>query len=84
MVSSLVTKFSTIVWLVPLGSSSAAALFPIVFKTISDIDSCNLNVDAVCTDNYLLNVTFFPNNKVLFPKVTIPFKLSNRYYKDYI
>ena len=39
MVSSLVTKFSTIVRLVPLGSSSAAALFPIVSKTIyTDID----------------------------------------------
>ena len=61
MVSSLVTKFSTIVRLVPLGSSSAAALFPIVSKTISDIESCNLYVDAVCTDNYPLNVTcFFP------------------------
>ena len=49
MVSSLMTKFSTIVRLVPLGSSSAAALLPIVIKTISGIESCNLYVDAVCT-----------------------------------
>ena len=69
MVSRLMTKFSTIVRLIPLGSSSAAALLPIVINTISDIESCNLYVDAVCTDNYPLNVSLYkllsPNHKTL-------------------
>ena len=47
MVSSLMAKLSTIVRLVPLGSNSAAALLLIVIKTISDIESSNLYVDAV-------------------------------------
>ena len=76
MVSSLMTKFSTIVRLVPLGSSSAAALLPIVIKTISDIESCNLYVDAICTDNYPLNVSLYkllsPNHKSLLPEVIHP------------
>ena len=53
------TRFSTIVRLVPLGSSSAMTLFPIVTKTISDIERCNIYVDAKCTDNYPLNVSLF-------------------------
>ena len=82
MVSSLITKFSTIVMLVPLGSSSAAALLPVVIKTISDIESCNLYVDPVCTDNYTLNVSLYkllsPNNKTLIPEVVRPCD-PNRY-----
>ena len=82
MVSSLMTKFSTIVRLVPLGSGSAAALLPIVIKTISDIESCNLYVDAVCTDNYPLNVSLYkllsPNHKTLLPEVVHPCA-PNRY-----
>ena len=76
MVSSLMTKFSTIVRLVPLGSSSATGLFPIISKTISDIENCNIHVDAICTDNYPLNVSLFklfsPNQKSLLPKVKHP------------
>ena len=52
------TKFSTFVRLVSLGSSTAAALLPIIIKTISDIESCNLYVDAVCSDNYPLKCQF--------------------------
>ena len=59
MVSSLSKKYSTIVRLVPLGSSSAGLLFPKVKNTISDIESCNLFVEAMCTDNYPLNVSSF-------------------------
>ena len=55
MVSSLSTKFSTIVRLIPLGSSSAETLYPVVNSTICDIESCSLSVEAVCTDNYPLN-----------------------------
>ena len=38
MVTSLMTKFSTIVRLIPLGSSSATGLFPIITNTTSDIE----------------------------------------------
>ena len=76
MVSSLMTKFSTIVRLIPLGSSSAAALLPIVINTISEIENCNLYVDAVCTDNYPLNVSLYkllsPNHRTLLPQVPHP------------
>ena len=76
VVSSLITKFSIIVKLVPLSSRSAAALFPIVIKTISDIESCNLYVGAVCTDNCPLNVSLYkllsPNHKTLLPEVIHP------------
>ena len=42
MVSSLGRKYSTIVRLIPLGSSSAQILFLIVKRTISDNESCQL------------------------------------------
>ena len=38
MISSLMKRFSTIVRLIPLGSSSATDLFPIITKTIGDIE----------------------------------------------
>ena len=61
MVSSLSTKFSSIVRLIPLGSSSAETLYPIVKSTICDYE-------AVCTDNYPPNVRlykrFSANSKV--------------------
>ena len=76
MVSSLAKKYSTIVRLIPLVSSSAGVLFPIVRNTISDIESCNLFVEAVCTDNYPLNVSLFKlfsnDSKTLQPKVKHP------------
>ena len=56
MVSSLSARFSTIVRLIPLGSSSAESLYPIVKSTICDIEACGLFVKAVCIDNYPLNV----------------------------
>ena len=69
MISSLMKKFSTIVRLIPLGSSSAADLYPIITKTIGDIESCDLFVEAICTDNYPLNVSLFKlfsyNTKIL-------------------
>ena len=76
MISSLSAKFSTIVRLIPLGSSSAEKLFPIIKSTICDIESCNLFVEAVCTDNYPLNVSLFKlfsiDSKTLQPKVIHP------------
>ena len=76
MVSSLMRKFSTIVRLIPLGSSSAAYLHPIITKAINDIEACGLFVEAVCTDNYPLNVSlyklFSDDGKTLQPKVIHP------------
>ena len=68
MVSSLSIKFSTIVRLIPLGSSNAELIYPIVKSTICDIEDCGLFVEAVCTDNYPLNVRlykmFSPDSKL--------------------
>ena len=76
MISSLMKKFSTIVRLIPLGSSSAADLYPIITKTIGDIESCDLFVEAICTDNYPLNVSLFKlfsyNTKILQARVVHP------------
>ena len=49
IVSSLSAKFSTIARLIPLGSSSAETLYPIVKSTICDIEAFGLFVEAVCT-----------------------------------
>ena len=61
--------------MIPLGSSSAGVLFPIVRNTISDIESCNC-VEAMYTDNYPLNVSLFKlfsnDSKTLQPKVKHP------------
>ena len=69
MVSSLSFKFSTIVRLIPLGSSNAELIYPIVKSTIYDIEDCGLFVEAVCTDNYPLNVRlykmFSPDSKLV-------------------
>ena len=59
MVSSLYTKWSTIVRLLPYSETSAAEIFPITKKVISDIESCDLIVVTLITDNYLLNVRLF-------------------------
>ena len=76
MISSLMTRFSTIARLIPLGSSSEAELYPIIKKTICDIESCDLFVEALCTDNYPLNVSLFKffshDTKVLQPRVVHP------------
>ena len=75
MVSSLSTRFSSIVRLIPLGSSSAETLYPIVKSTICDIEACGVFVEAVCTDNYPLNVRLykcFSADSKLRPKVQHP------------
>ena len=75
MVSSLSAKCSTIARLIPLGSSSAERLYPIVKSTIYDIEACGLFVEAVCTDNYPLNVRLFKSfsiNSKLEPQVPHP------------
>ena len=59
MVSSLARKYSTIVRLIHIGSSSAGVPFPSVRNNIFDIESCNLFVQAMCTDLYPLNVSWF-------------------------
>ena len=76
MISSLMKRFSTIVRLILLGSSSATDLFPIITKTIGDIESCDLFVEAICTDSYPLNVSVFKlfshDGKILQPRVVHP------------
>ena len=59
MVSSLFRKWSTIVRLIPLGSSSARELFPTIQSVISDVEQCNLSVQVISTDAYPLNVNLF-------------------------
>ena len=59
MVSSLCKKWSTIVRLIPCSSSSAKELYPIIKSVINDIENCNLTVEAICTDNYPMNVSLF-------------------------
>ena len=75
MVSSLSAKFYTVARLIPLGSSSAERLYPIVKSTICDIEACGLFFEAVCTDNYPLNVRLFKSfsmNSKLEPQVPQP------------
>ena len=72
MVSSLSTKFSTIIRSVSLDPSCSETLYPIVKSTISDIEACGLFVEAVCTDNYPLNIRLYKPFSVasnLYPKV---------------
>ena len=47
-----------------LRKSSAAQILPIFLEVIKDMESCNLQVQVVCTDNYPLNVSLF---KLLSP-----------------
>ena len=76
MVSSLAARYSSIVRLIPLGSSSAEKLYPVIKSTICDIEACDLFVEAICTDNYPLNVRlyklFSSDSKLLEPKVKHP------------
>ena len=73
MVSSLAARYSSIGRLIPLGSSSAEKLYPVIKSTICDIEACDLFVEAICTDNYPLNVRlyklFSSDSKLLEPKV---------------
>ena len=75
MVSSLSTKFYTTVRLIALGSSSAETLYPVVNSTICDSESCGISVEAVCIENYLMNVRLyklFSADPKLEPKVQHP------------
>ncbi|KAI6658292.1 hypothetical protein LOD99_15561 [Oopsacas minuta] len=64
MISSLCKKWSTIVRLLPCAKSSAAQILPILHEVIKDIESCNLQIQVICTNNYPLNVNLF---KLLSP-----------------
>ena len=59
MVSSLYRKWSTIIRLLPLGTSSAVQLLPTVKSVINDVERCYLSVLVICTDAYPLNVNLF-------------------------
>ena len=69
-------RFSTIVRLIPFGSSFAVDLYPIITKTIGDIESSYLFVEAICTENYPLNVSIFKffshDTKIMQPRVVHP------------
>ena len=58
-VSSLFTKWSEIVRLLPCCNPKSSELLPIVKQVIIDIEKCNLKVVAICTDDYQLNVSLF-------------------------
>ena len=64
MISILCKKLSTVVRLLPCGKSSAAQILPILHEVIKDVESCNILIQVVCTDNYPLNVNLF---KLLSP-----------------
>ncbi|KAI6651884.1 Transposable element P transposase [Oopsacas minuta] len=48
----------------PCAKSSAAQILPILHEVIKDVESCNLQFQVICTDNYPLNVNLF---KLLSP-----------------
>ena len=58
-VSSLHKKWSTIVRLVPLSTTSAKYIYPIIVQVIDNVEKCGLSVQILCTDNYPLNVCIF-------------------------
>ena len=58
-VSSLFTKWSEIVRLLPCCNPKSSELLPIVKQVIIDIEKCNLKVVAICADGYQLNVSLF-------------------------
>ena len=58
-VSSLFTKWSEIVRLLPCCNPKSSELLPIVKQVIIDIEKCNLKLVAICTDDYQLNVSLF-------------------------
>ena len=59
MVSSLFRKWSTIILLLPLGTSSAEQLLPTILAVITNVKQCNLLVQVISTDAYPLNVSLF-------------------------
>ena len=75
MASSLYRKWSQ-VRLLPCSTNPAEDLFIVVKSVISDIEHCNLTVQAICTDNYPLNVSLFKlfsrDRNTLTPSVSHP------------
>ena len=65
MVSSLYTKWSCIVRLLPCASVTAEKLFNTIKSCIHDVEECGLFVEIISTDNYRLNVKSF---KLFSPK----------------
>ena len=64
-----------LVRIILLGSSSAETSYPIVKSTICDIEECGVFVEAMCTDNYPLNVRLYKDfsaDSNLRPKVQHP------------
>ena len=59
MVSSLFTRWSTIVRLLLCSETDASEIFPITKKVIWDFESCILFVVTIITNNYPLNVHIF-------------------------
>ena len=59
MISSIFIKWSTIVRLLPCSETNASEMFHMTKKVISDIESCDLFVVTLVTDNYPLNVRLF-------------------------
>ena len=58
-VSSLFTKWSEIVKLLPCCNAKSSDLLPVVKQVIIDIENCGLKVVVICTDDYQLNVSLF-------------------------
>ena len=83
MVSSLFRKWSTIIRLLPLGTSSAKQLLPTILAVITDVEQCNLSVQVISTDAYPLNVSLFkflsPEHK-LQPVVPHPEDSTRRFH----
>ena len=59
MVSSLYRNWSQVVRLLSCSSNTAEDIFIVVKSVITDIERCGLIVQAICTDNYPLNLAFF-------------------------
>ena len=83
MVSSLFRKWSTIIRLLPLSSSSAQQLFPTIKSVINDIEQCSLSVQVISTDAYPLNVNLlklFSPDHSLQPVVPHPLDFTRNLF----
>ena len=84
MASSLYRTWSQVIRLIPCSSNSAGDLFTVVKSVISNIENCDLKVQAICTDNYPLNVNMFKlfssDGKTLTPTVPHPVNQSRKLF----
>ena len=84
MASSLCIKWSQVTRLIPCSSNSAGDLLSVVKSVISNIENCDLKVQAICTDNYPLNVNmsklFSSDGKTLTPPVPHPVNQSRKLF----